>query len=454
VTPIVLQIARRHAHHVGTLGADWAQVQLALSDPPAFSALPGDPLAAEICVAAAPPTLQDVLLETLNAADPASAGLAARLVSVVLYGALPTPSPALIAALERGLAGDGAWYLAWTLDGLGALTEQHLTAALRIPDATGWLRPALQMRAPNSGDAVTAEICAALRPTLAPEPARLQNVLRLLGVPILPSTGIFLRDAVQHGALEAGASEVRVPAGPGRTPEARARAWLADLTADVAHPAAVLLRALYTTDAPPPSLPVLAAASWVRHFAPDEPIDDVLFRSGGLDARRLAAARAAIGPEDRARVESAVSSRYDAGPAVLALPLVSPPLDGSPEVARTLIRRAGGPVGEIAVWQTAAAIAARREPAALVALLEDEETRLMGARLARWCPHAAVTQRIQALGIQAQEPKDAPLRRASAWALASSGDPMAVVPLVQLMKAHPEDVPSGAIGLAAEVLRA
>lgn len=434
---------------------DWAYARLALHEPEAFHTLPDDELAADVCMAVAPPGLCPALERALSR-GPCSPQLASAVATLGSYGALPLEPDALADAVRAAMSGDGVpadLWLAVALRSLDRLTAADLAAAARVasPDRS-WALPTLVLAvAEQAGrtEEAAAEVAGQLGADLSRDPAALFGLLGALGTPTFPiAPRAEPADAAAFGAEQVqGTIDVEVRARGSR--RRRLQQWVLALLEGVAGPAPAVLRALSRADALHHAA-FVASAAWLRAAAEAPPADElswVLDRWGGHDDARLSAARRALTPEASPRVTAALDRALPGDPVVALVPPLLRAQSGAELAAGAIALYARAPVAELRP-ETVACVAAALHPDTVPPLLSDAHTRSAALVLARWTQTEEVLSALLSLPLPAR-PED---RISLAWALAAAGDAAAIGPLQQVAQADEPDVHAGALALAGSLL--
>ncbi len=401
---------------------DWALSRLALAGvkPPA---LPDDLGEAEICLAAAPEGIVDLVAEALEREQPNAAYNAMRLGA---YGLLPT-GDRLPTALRGSLGSRSLNDLiaVFALAQLGPVSKEEIRVAA---DAEGreqlpWILPVLLLKSATDSDlaATAAEIARGF----ADDGEILRTILLHLGVPLFESWAIDPDDAVALGAELAGSDRVPVrkpKGGAGR----REQAWVRTLLHRSSGPAAALLRSIYEKRGPSGLNGGLGAA-WLRMASPTTPVEDVLRGGFGADPSHLSAARRQLTPAHAPQILDKLVSPGEPA-AVLAAALMRE----IPELASWFVEAMRD--NEVHMGDRAANIrwlAASLQPDAVEALIRDEFCSVSGIELARYVH----TEEVLAALLEQRLSWNTDDRVHLAQALAATADPAAARPIRDLCAA-------------------
>jgi len=398
---------------------DWALSRLALMGitPPH---LPDDLHEAEICLAAAPPGIVDLVVSGIERAQPSAPYMAMRLGA---YGLLPRDE-ALAEALRRSLGSGDLDDLirVRTLADLGALTTAELRVASQAhgQDRLPWILPLLLLKCASPDD--LEDTATAIADGLAEDSDLLRTLLVQLGVPLFASSAIDPDDAVQLGARLAGTERVPVRQPKGGAAR-REQAWVRALLRGHPGPAAALLRAIYRKKGPRGLNGALGAA-WLKMAQRDSPVSDVLRGGFGADPVHLSAARSELTSADAQPIlEHLVSPAEPV--AVLAAAL----MPEHPSLSQWFVdalRQDDTHLGDRAAnlrW-----LAGSLQPDAVEALLRDDRCFASGIELARYTQ----TEEVLAALLDQRLPWDTEARVQLARALAATADPSAARPLRDL----------------------
>lgn len=356
-------------------------------------------------------------------------GLAATLVQAPAWGVDPAGWAEAIEPFVDDAEHDALPWLCH-LPGL-LLTPGRMKRAVAARNiANDWLGPATVLRFLWSLDRRSADDVAAVIDRVADENLRF-GVLRTLGVP-LPThdPAPDLESAIATGAARAGAP---TPSGPRvrGSRKHRARAWGRHLLGDRDDLlSAAMTCALAAECTPLMQRRLLEEAAWIATFEPtDDPVGDVLERGGGGRGPTMIAARGATTPADLPRLRQAAldGSFHAAVLWVAAVP--SPP----PELWPVAISRSLGG-HRAAMWQSLSATLAQTCADRIPGLLRDADTRTLGLELAAWAPTLPVLEAL----VQTPVPATDQGRRAWAWAMACTGDPVGAEHVSSLATADPE----------------
>ena len=404
------------------LARDWATSRLALAGvtPPG---LPDDLVDAEVCLAAAPDGVVDLVIEALRRGQSNSAYLALRLGA---YGLLPESdglAQALRASLGSGDVND--LLMVFALSQLEEVSKDELRVAAEASgrDQLPWIVPTLLLKSAGPGD--LEDTALAIAKGFGDDGETLRAILVHLGVPMFESWLIDPDDAVALGAELAGRDRVPVRKPKGGAAR-REQAWVRTLLHNHPGPAAALLRAIYQRRGPS-GLNGGLGAGWLRMAQTTEPVDDVLRGGFGADPRHLSAARRALTPDDAPRILKKLVS-----PSEPVAVLASAIMGDHPSLSKWFVDALRdnetdmGDRSSCIRWQ-----AASLQPDAVEGLLRDEFAWPSGVMLARYVH----TEEILAMLLQRGLPWETEQRVELAMALAGSADPAAAQPLQDLCTA-------------------
>ena len=399
---------------------DWALSRLALSGhaPPS---LPEDLQEAEVCLAAAPEGIVDVVIRGLEDRQPIAPYIAMRLGA---YGLLPEGGP--LADALRGMLGGGGLddlIAACALAQLEPLGSEALRCAAeaRGRDQLPWILPLLLLKSCTTPEELT-ETSTAIAKGFAQEPAVLRTLLVQLGVPLFAPGPLDPEAAVALGARLAG-SELPAIRRPKGSTARREAGWVQALLEDQPGPAAALLRAIYR-DRGPKGLNGTLGAAWLRLAEPTSPLRDVLLGGFGADPVCLSAARRALTPSDAPAVREQLTSPAEPT-AVLAAALMR----DHPDLRRWFLdahRTHDSPLGDRATH--IAWLAAHLEPDAVETLLRDDPSAPHPVVLARYVQTEEVLDAL----LSRRLPHETDARAQLAATLAATADPSAARPLRDL----------------------
>lgn len=286
------------------------------------------------------------------------------------------------------------------------------------------------------------------------EPHRLLALLAAMGLPV-PSMVMSVRDLDQAMGIGAHLAHGRQPVLklPPGSAKRRQQAAIKALLTDVAGPAANLLRAVAAREMLPEwGFYPAAVAAWLQARANNQghgdALHDVLYHAAGGDPASLTAARAALQPEHRDALRTALNDEPDIAAVVLGAALLRDTNDA--DLADAILRVHGGNL-EADVRTTAlACVAAFHRPDVVPDLLAstDAHKRALGLVVAEWVPTQEVLAALLAMPVPAQPG----LRLQYARDLAAMADAATVPYLEGLLTADPSEALLEAKYLAQDLL--
>lgn len=422
------------------VAADWARSRLLFMEPEASVPFPEASVAFTPWLVARSDAL-DGLIEHLPDRRPLAT---VALLEALELGLIPEDTSALEQHVSEAIRGDGSpedLHLATVLARLGPVDVSVVAAAASSTSVDrDWLLPSIALRgAERSQDLsrVAEDVAEALLAAERRRPGAIALCLAELGVPSRSSW-----DEPSASALDAatvlGLSPPDLPRARGSKKRHAQQAIRALL--DGHHSAqSALVGSLAARDADLARRLVYSAA-WLHLYRPADPVADAVYRHGGLDARRLAAARRAVTEDHLPVLRGALDHGLEKA-AVLAHHLPGDPLAG--DVIDFLLRhdfahRIDLFLGVRAAWAV---------PDRIPTLLANEATLAVGLLLAEWLPTLEVLEALLAVTL----PEGEDWTAAYARALAGMGDAAAAEVLRTLIQDEPEAT-AGARHLAESIL--
>lgn len=373
------------------LARDWASARLALFAPRALRWFPEEPLSADVTLAANPPDIIQTVTRTLQGAAPVSEQLASATTAIGAYGVMPAAPTELIEALRaaRSKASPAAalWLaLACCLAGDVQPSDVQAAACATIPEKD-WVLPTLLLALSEANASVdVGQLAVEMLPRMLHDRQLLPAMLETLGA---PASSAFLapidslEQAIATGATWAGARCQDLNLGKGGHRN-RYRTAIQLLLEEQEGPAANWLRVLcQEQDAVKLGHGPIVVASWIRHYAPGNPVFDVLRCYAGTSDHALSRARRLVNETNLPEVLTALQQPHPVEASILALELqteaVTPTTIG-------LLNRVRQPGENHLRAEIPAIVAFARHGDEIARLILQEETVDIGLTLAEWSP--------------------------------------------------------------------